>query len=98
MARNKRLGAPQREVVWLSHASTPHMSENERIAAQSLAYDAHVFPDDADCPSSYSYPTGPVERVQPSIPTRERGQRRALVLNLLGFRVVLMRHSAQHAA
>jgi hypothetical protein len=85
----KTLGAPHREVVWISSASQGrselHMADN-------------TFPDDADCPSSYSYPLAPVAQLDEPKRLRLAGHRHALVLNLLGFRLVLMRNSSPHAA
>lgn len=102
MARNKTLGAPHREVVWLSR--TPHErseSWNKDHSQLQASHDGEpakqTFPDDADCASSYSYPGTPVTFGAPVSETQLPRSRRALVLNLLGFRLVLMRNAAIHA-
>jgi hypothetical protein len=89
MAKKKTLGAPKREVVWLSRASHQSIDNCSEEA---------TFPDDADCPSIYSYPLTRNFPIAEAKPIHMRGHRRALVLNLLGFRLVLTRNSTPYAA
>lgn len=106
MKKKKTLGPPKREIVWLSQGETVHTrrapecgggTDTTRFDGETILREGRAFPDDADCPSAYSYP-GPRVLTAPTPPGRTKKAHRAAVLKVLGLGLIWMRNFAANPA